>query len=438
VLRKYDSLFLQAVDHPRPDMIAVLGINHKTANIDIREGFYISCEKVGPLAEEILQKTSIREILIFSTCNRTEIYFYTENTCHRKESDIIIDTLHTFLDRKKDYSKSFYSHSQRAAIKHLFRVTSGIDSMLLGEVQIVNQVKEAYLHCTKLTLTDAVLMRLFQKAFEASKRVRSETNIQKGATSISYVAIDMCAGRLGDISEKKILLIGGGETGQKALNHLWKKGARNIIISNRTFDVAEQLAKKTGGTAVPFEERSRYYAASDIIIAATNAGRNIISQEDVSAYAGITRTQPQMLIDLSVPRNIDESVANIQNISLIGVDDLQTVTEKTARLRNDSLSKAEEIIEVMAGEYLEWYNHRKLRSIIKTITTNLQLVHEQELSNSEKCYTAREYALIKEYSSRLSQKYSRLLIRRLKKLSNGQKDVTALKKISDLFDIHND
>ncbi len=417
-------------------MIAVLGINHKTANVDIREGFYISCEMVGPLAEEILQKTNIREILIFSTCNRTEIYFYTRNTCHKEESGIIIDVLHEFLERKKDYSRAFYSYKKKAAIKHLFRVTSGIDSMLLGEVQIVNQVKEAYLQCTKLALTDAVLMRLFQKSFEASKRIRSETNIQKGATSISYVAIDMCVNKLGDIGEKKILLVGAGETGQKALNHIKKKGGRNFVISNRTFETAENLAKKTGGTAVPFEELSKYYASSDIIITATTAGKHIISHDDVKSYAGSARTRPQMLIDLSVPRNIEESVAKIKNIILLGVDDLQVVTDRTAKLRTGSLDKAEDIIEEMAADYLEWYDNRKLRSIITTITSNLQLVHEQELSNSEKCYSQHEFALIKEYSGRLSQKYSRLLIRSLKKISNGQHDATALKKIKDLFDIH--
>jgi glutamyl-tRNA reductase len=419
-------------------MIAVLGVNHKTANVRIRESFYISSSKVGPIAEEILQKTEIQEILVFSTCNRTEVYFYTRSSCHKQESRVIIDILHEFLNCKNDYSESFYSYKKRAAIKHLFRVTSGIDSMLLGEVQIVNQVKEAYLLCTELALTDAVLMRLFQKSFEASKRVRSETNIQKGATSISYVAIDQCVNKLGDIKGKKIFLIGAGETGQKALNHVKKRGGENFLVSNRTFGTAEDLARKIGGVAIPFDERSKYIAASDIVITATNAERHIISHSDVASYAGKTRLTPQIFIDLSVPRNIDESVGRIQNISLLGVDDLQMVTDKTTRIRIESLEKAEEIIEDMTAEFYEWYNNRKLRTIIKAITTNLQQVHEKELLNSRKCYSPDEFLLIREYSGRLSQKYSRLLIKSLKKLSNGHEDPAALKKIKDLFEIQED
>jgi glutamyl-tRNA reductase len=418
-------------------MIAVLGINHKTANVDIRESFYISSNKVGPLAEEILQKTDIQEILVFSTCNRTEVYFYTKGSCHKVESKTIIGILHEFLNCKKDYSEAFYSYKKRAAIKHLFRVTSGMDSMLLGEVQIVNQVKEAYLLCTKMALTDAILMRLFQKSFEASKRVRSETDIQKGATSISYVAIDQCVNQLGDIREKKILLIGAGETARKALSHLKKRGGENFIISNRTLQAAESLAREYGGTAVPFDELSEHIGGSDIIITATNAGRHIISRSDIESHAGIARVAPQMFIDLSVPRNIDQSIAKADHISLLGVDDLQMVTDKTARIRTRSLVKAEEIIEEMAAEYLEWYDNRKLRSIIKTITATLQQVHEKELSSSRKCYSPGEFLLIKEYSGRLSQKYSRLLIKSLKKISsNGLHDSTALKNIKDLFEIH--
>lgn len=419
-------------------MIAVLGINHKTADVHIRESFFISPRKVGPLAEEILQKTEIQEILIFSTCNRTEVYYYSKGECHKTETRKILEILHEFLNCKQDYSDVFYTWKKTAAIKHLFRVTSGADSMLLGEAQIVGQIKEAYLLCTSLALTDAVLMRLFQKAFEVSKRVRSETNIQKGATSISYVAIDMCVDKVENIKEKKILIIGAGEIARKALNHLKKKGCENFIIVNRTLETAKQLAAENGGTAVAFEKFPEYLPGCDIVIAATNAGRHLITRQDIISYAGNPGSAHQVLIDLSVPRNIDESAGNLENICLIGVDDLQSVTDKTAELRTGSLDHAEQIIDEMTGGFLEWYNNRKLRSIIKTITKNIQNVHEQELSNSRKCYSAEEYSLVKEYGGRLSQKYTRLLIRSLKKLSNGSHDPAALKNIKDLFEINDD
>jgi glutamyl-tRNA reductase len=417
-------------------MIAVLGINHKTASVHIRESLYISTEKVGPLADEIIQKTDVQEILIFSTCNRTEVYFYTRGTCHKKESGIIIDVLHEYLGCREKYTDAFYTYHKKAAVKHLFRVTSGLDSMLIGEVQIVSQVKEAYLLCTRLALTDAVLMRLFQKAFEVSKRVRSETNIQKGSTSISYVAIEFCVSKLGDISDKNILLIGTGETGQIALSHIKKRGGRNFIISNRTFNSAECLARKVGGKAVPFDRFREHIPLCDIIITATDAGRQIISFSDVDNHTSNNPGMAQMFIDLSVPRNIDESVGKLNSVTLLGVDDLQMVTGRTTKIRIESMDKAEKLIEQMAEEFNEWYNHRKLRAIIKTITAGIQHVHEQELSISEKCYSPEEFSLIREYSGRLSQKYARLLIKRLKKLSNGNQDSAALKKLRDLFEIN--
>lgn len=420
-------------------MIAVLGINHKTANVNIRESFYISTNKVGPLAEDIIEKTNIKEILVFSTCNRTEIYFYKKSPCLKKDFKAIIDILHDFLGCQINYSDAFYTLTKKEAVRHLFRVTSGVDSMLLGEVQIVNQVKEAYLTCTKLALTDAVLMRMFQKSFETSKRVRSETNIQKGATSVSYVGIDQCINKLKSIKGRKVLMIGTGGTGKKALSHLKKNGAEHFLIANRTYKNAEMLAIEFGGKAIPFDEITDHLAVSDIVITATNAGEHIISFSDVQKYSGVTRHTPQVFLDLSVPRNIEECVGNLRNITLLGVDDLQEVTDKTVQIRMDSVDKAEEIIDLMTEEFMEWYNNRKLRSIITTISTNMQKVHEKELENSMKCYSSKEFAAVKEYSGRLSQKYSRLLIKSLKKIANGSNpDNVSLKKINELFDLYSD
>lgn len=420
-------------------MIAVLGINHKTANVNIRESFYISTTNVGPLAEDIIQKTNVEDILVFSTCNRTEIYLYKKTPCLKNDFKTIIAILHDFLGCETDYSDAFYTLTKKQAVRHLFRVTSGVDSMVLGEVQIVNQVKEAYLNCTKLALTDAVLMRMFQKSFETSKRVRSETNIQKGATSMSYVGIEKCINKFKSIKNKKVLLIGTGGTGKKALSHLKKNGAEQFIICNRTHENAEMLAAEFVGKAVPFNEISDHLAGSDIVITATNAGEHIISFSDVQAYSGVTRHEPQIFLDLSVPRNIEECVGSLKNVTLLGVDDLQEVTDKTAQIRMDSVDKAEEIIGIMTAEFMEWYNNRKLRSIINTISTNMRKVHEKELENSIKSYSEEEFAAVKEYSNRLSQKYSRLLIKSLKKIANGSSpDNVSMKRINDLFDLYND
>ncbi len=413
-------------------MIAVLGINHKTAHVDVRELFSIPASDIGAFAEQVLQKTDIKEIVVLSTCNRTEIYFYQQHTCHKKDFKQVSDILHDFVHCKTDYFEDFYTHTRKDAIKHLFRVTSGLDSMVLGEDQVINQVKEAYLRCTDLALTDAVLMRLFQKSFEAGKSVRTETNIQKGARSVSYVAVDLCIKKIGAIHEKKILLIGTGETGKIALSHLKKKGGLHFTLANRTFETAEKFAKEYGGTAVTFIDFKKYLEESDIIITATNATHNIITNSDVQEYAS-KRHHTQLFIDLSVPRNIDESISKIKNTLLFGVDDLQILTEDTMKMRQESVEKAEIIIKEMTDEYVEWFNTLTLRPIITSMAANLEKIHLKELSCSEKCYTPEQFELIKEYSSRLNQKYSRMLIKNLRKIEFHEEDTKILKKILDLF-----
>ena len=415
-------------------MISVAGINHKTAAIEVREAFYFNKDLIGPLAEEIVEKTSIDEIVILSTCNRTEIYFYKDSPCHTNEISAILEILHEQKNCKGDYSQNFYSHCGEDAVKHLFRVTSGADSMVVGEVEIVSQVKEAYLHSTKLALTDAVLMRLFQKSFETCKRVRSETNIQKGPTSMSYVAMDVCIKKLQRLNDKKVLLIGTGDTGKKALNHLQKKGGCSFILSNRTSQRAEDIAPRFGAKVVSFEEFPGFLPSSDIIITATNAGENLISYSDVSSYMGSGRYSPQIFVDLSVPRNVEEAVGRIENVTLVAGDDLQTVTDSTLKTRNESLQKAEEIIGDMSREYMEWYNNRKLRPLINLIKRNINQISEEELSRLKKSCSPVDYEQIKEYSNRLTQKYSGLLIKNLKRISNGTDDPELLKKIKELFD----
>ena len=253
-------------------MINVLGISHKTAPLDVRGGFAITDEEIIPLSEKIFNETEITELVILSTCNRTEIYYCNENTYHNKETNrVLLGILHHFKKAKQRYTEYFYDYSKEDAIKHLFRVTSGMDSMVIGEDQIVKQVKDAYLFSTKYSLTDAVLMRLFQKSFEVAKKVRSTTNIQQGATSVSFVAVDLASKILKDLSGSKILLIGLGDTGKLVLNNLRKKEAGNIHLCNRTLKKAEKLATEEGDKVISFEDFKSKLDNFDVIFTATTA-----------------------------------------------------------------------------------------------------------------------------------------------------------------------
>ena len=293
-------------------MIGVLGINHNTASLDIREKFSIASNKVAEFGELILQKTEITETVILSTCNRTEIYYYHKKACIKKNDKLLMDLIHSYKKVEKDYSHLFYTHSNTDAVNHLFGVTSGVDSMVIGENQIVNQVKSAYLLCTNLALTDAVLMRLFQKSFEAGKKVRSETNIQKGASSISFVAVDKCIKLLGNsLKDKKVFIIGTGKTSRLVLEKMKNQGVSKFLFTNRTFETAQEFADNHKGFTIEFNDFKNYLNDYDIIITATGSGEILIDKSDIKT------TEKQILIDLAVPRNIHQNVGEKENCTLI-------------------------------------------------------------------------------------------------------------------------
>jgi glutamyl-tRNA reductase len=410
-------------------MIGILGINHNTASIEIREKFAISATEVADLGELILQKTKITETVILSTCNRTEIYFHHRKACIKKTNSLLMNLLHQFKKIDQDYSDYFYSHSNRDAVNHLFSVTSGIDSMVIGEGQIVNQVKEAYVLCTNLALTDAVLMRLFQKSFETGKKVRTETNIQKGASSVSFVAVDKCTTLLGDtLAEKKVFIIGTGKTSRLVLKKMKEQGASKFLFTNRTFETAHEFAEKNNGFAIDFSDYKNYLNDYDIIITATGAGRILIDKSD------ITGDSKQIFIDLAVPRNINSDIKEHNNASLITIDSLQDDLQHTTSKRFESKKDAEVIIDTMTGDFFNWLENRALRPVIKSITENMQQMHREEIERSKNCYSEHTYKAVDEYAGRLTQKYIRTLIKKLKEINENGDVAHSLKTINDLFE----
>lgn len=414
-------------------MIGVLGISHKTAVQDIREQFSFTKEEIVPFAESVQQNSEITEIVVLSTCNRTEIYYYHNKSCNNKTNKQLLNLL---LDFKKVASVPedvFYKHTGIDAVKHLFAVTSGIDSVVIGEDQIVSQVKDAYLFCTESALTDAVLMRLFQKSFEAGKRARTETTVQQGPTSLSYVAVDLCSKIYNDLTNKNVLFIGSGETGSLALHNMKKRGVTKTFVSNRTFDKALSLADEYGGVAVEFEEFHKYLPQSDIVIVATGAQDHLISMSDVQLSMANRNSNPQVYIDLSVPRNIEKSVGTLERVKLIAIDDLQEVLDSTAEKRKQSIDHALVIIDEVAMEFMEWFDSRTIRPLIKAITSNMQQLCAQELALYKSMNGNKNTEAFEEYANRLTQKYISSLIINLKEISKNNPASHSLNVINELF-----
>ncbi len=410
-------------------MIGVLGINHKTATIDIREKFSIPTMQVAEFGELILQKTEITETVILSTCNRTEIYYYHQKACIKRTDKMLRELLHQYKGIAEDYSEYFYTHSNIDAVNHLFSVSSGLDSMVLGEDQIVNQVKEAYLLSTNLAFTDAVLMRLFQKNFETAKKVRSETNIQRGASSISFVAVEKCMQLLhNNLKDKKIFIVGTGKTSRLVLEKMKKQGATNFLFANRTYESAAMFAEKNNGFAVDFSDIKKHLNDYDIIITATGAGHVLFDKNDIHSK------REQIFIDLAVPRNIHPNVGEMPNVRLITIDNLQDDLKNTTNLRYESRKDAEMIIDQMSGEFFTWFDNRALRPVIKAITENMQKMHELEIEGYRRCYDPDTLKVIDEYAGRLTQKYIRTLIKKLKELNENGNAAHSLNIINHLFE----
>src|SRR5690554_3169209 len=339
-------------------MVGLTGISYKTSTVDVREQFSLSFNEIIPFSEILQKETDISEIVVLSTCNRTEIYFSQDKYEFPVAAKLVYKTLKKFKGVQTKYWHSFYSYSNNEAVRHLFEVASGIDSMIIGEDQIIGQIKEAYMFCTEAALTDAVLMRLFQKSFEAGKRVRTETRIKMGTTSISSAAVQKCLRLFDDVSNKKVLLIGAGETGSLVLQNFWKNGNPKLTVTNRTPKKAEMLATRHHCTVLPFEQVTTHLYLYDIIIVATGSPVPLITPEMVDDSMSQRNGNKQVLIDISVPRNVDETISNFENITLLTIDDLQEVVDSNVEKRKECISSANMIIEGMVVDFTEWMASR--------------------------------------------------------------------------------
>ena len=414
-------------------MLSVLGISYKTAPVEVRERFSIPQDQVFPFAEVMITKHDFGEMVILSTCNRTEIYYYQNVYSANDSSEILLKELVKFKGEEMTATGGFYSFHGNQAVEHLFKVTSGVESMVLGEDQIIGQVKDAYMYCTEKHLTDAILMRLFQKSFEAGKRVRTETLIRQGATSVSQVASDLCVEIIDDISSKTAMLVGAGDTGALTAHILCKKGVNDLIITNRTFSKAQKIADEYGGRAVDFSNYQNKIAVSDIILVATGAQTPLVTVEMVNKYNQHNAQNPLVIIDLSIPRNVEKAVGDAENVKLFAVDDLQPIIQRNQEKRLDSVDHANQIICEVAKDYSDWLSSRSLKPAIQSIIHNIELINKIELEAFDKADTPEQKHIINEYGNHLTKKYTRMLIKNLKDISSNGQNTNYIDLVNDLF-----
>jgi glutamyl-tRNA reductase len=419
-------------------MIGLTGISYKTSPVEVREQFSLSKEEIIPFSELLQKETEISDIVVLSTCNRTEIYFSQDKYDFQMAAKLVYKTLKHFKGIENKYWHSFYSYENDDAVKHLFEVASGIDSMIIGEDQIIGQIKEAYLFCTEAALTDAVLMRLFQKSFEAGKRVRTETRIKMGATSVSSAAVQKCSALFEDLAAKKVLMIGAGETGGLVLQNLYKNGITKITVTNRTEEKARKLAERHHCTVLPFDQVPSHLYLYDIVIVATGSKVSLVTRTMIEQALAERKGGSQVYIDISVPRNIEENVEGLEAARLFTIDDLQEIVNANMEKRKGSIDAANEIINEIVAEFSEWLASRSLRPAIKAITYNMLKVTKEELSLYNNINSEETQHAIKEFSNHLTQKYTRLFIKNLKEMTSNGKRTESLKLVNELFSIGNE
>jgi glutamyl-tRNA reductase len=324
--------------------IQILGLNHKSAPIQIREKVSLSEEKLETALSQLKKYKAIEECLILSTCNRTEIYVASAD-CDRG-LDCLRDFISGFMGMPESQIREyFYVLNNRNAISHLFRVASSLDSMIVGETQIFGQVKEAYFKSRQANSLGRTLDNIFEEAIRVGKKVRTQTQIGKGAISTSTAAIELARKIFETLEDKKILIIGAGKIGELTVKNLSSRGVKTVIVANRTLLKARELAQRFCGEAINFDSILDYMRSSDIIISSTSAPHFVITAAEVAKVMRARNNTPLFLIDLGLPRNIEPSVNEIENAYLYNIDDLAQVCDANISFRKSEAKKAQQIVD---------------------------------------------------------------------------------------------
>jgi len=323
--------------------VLVLGLSHHTAPVALRERFAFAEAQVPETLSRLRERGLAEEGVILSTCNRVELYVATSQEPRRA-----FDELRQFLADARDWREpltdGFYQLAEPHSIEHLFKVASGLDSMVLGETEILGQLKIAYDLALQHRHTSGQLNKAFQRAFNVAKLIRTETNIQRGATSVAAVAVELAEKIFNSLDGRQVMVIGAGDTSEKAARALLSRGARSIIVSNRSYDRAAALAQELDGRAVHFDEWAQEFRRIDIVISSTSAPHYVLDRAKLTPLMAMRGNEPLLLIDIAVPRDIDPEVNFLDNVYLYNVDDLQAIADDYLKQRKEELARCEDII----------------------------------------------------------------------------------------------
>ncbi len=352
--------------------IVLVGLSHRTASVEIRERVAFSAEQARRAAEELRSRGILEESLVLSTCNRSEVYGVPPESSSDSASAVteFFGSFHSL--RPEELDGSLYRHYDRDVVWHLFRVAGGLDSMMLGEAEILGQVRESYRVAHELGATGPVLNRLFQGALEVGKRIRSETELGARPMSIATAGVKLAESIFGKLRERTALVLGAGAMSDQVVNQLRERGIAHLYIANRSRQRAAELAERVGGETVPWESLGRHLEAPDIVVTSVGAADRVLTRTFVEEAMAARGNRALFLIDLGVPRNIDASVGDLYNVYLYNIDDLTQVVEQNRRARESEIPRAEAMIDEHVGKFLSWQASVEAVALLEALRRKLE------------------------------------------------------------------
>ena len=416
-------------------MVGLISINYKIAPLNIRERFFFDNSEKLVFHNHLRKELDIEGLMIISTCNRTEIYFEFEN--HIGQENKFLHSVVKELVVFKKYKDSLSPHlnnltgSYKVA-NHLFRLVSGLESMIIGEFQIVEQLKDAYYFSKKHKMLGPILGRMIQKSLETGKYIRTNTEIGRGAVSVSYAAVEQITNNY-DLKNAKFLCVGLGETSKLSIRHLHQKGIKKIKITNRTKSKLNAFCTELGYESILFEDYKKEILNSDVVIFSTGSKSPLLTKKDIEQNIK-KRNNKLLLVDLSVPRNLSHDLEEVNNIEIINIDNLKDTVNENYKKRKAEVIKAELYIEEFLVEFDDWTNTRLLRPSILSLKKQVRELFLNETISNIKSLS--ENTASKDLSLKLSKAYDKFsdnLVKKIKKASDNGKDEKAIEIINQIF-----
>ena len=416
-------------------MVGLISINYKIAPLNIRERLFFDNSEKLVFHNHLRKELDIEGLMIISTCNRTEIYFEFEN--HIGQENKFLHSVVKELVVFKKYKDSLSPHlnnltgSYKVA-NHLFRLISGLESMIIGEFQIVEQLKDAYYFSKKHKMLGPILGRMIQKSLETGKYIRTNTEIGRGAVSVSYAAVEQITNNY-DLKNAKFLCVGLGETSKLSIRHLHQKGIKKIKITNRTKSKLNAFCKELGYESILFTDYKKEILNCDVVIFSTSSKSPLLTKKDIEQKIK-KRKNKLLLVDLSVPRNLSHDLEEVNNIEIINIDNLKDTVNENYKKRKAEVIKAELYIEEFLVEFDDWTNTRLLRPSILSLKKQVRELFLNETISNIKSLS--ENATSKDLSLKLSKAYDKFsdnLVKKIKKASDNGKDEKAIEIINQIF-----